>query len=223
MQSASDFLGRKVNAAVISIPTDFNDTQKDALFKAARNADIEVLQFIPEPVAAVVAYDARESSEAKDKTILVADLGGIRSDVAVVSSRGGMYTTLSTSHDYELGGAQLDQVLIDHFAKEFLKKHKTDPRNNERSLAKLKLEGEAVKKALSLSSSATLSVESLAEGIDFNSTINRSRYDIIASKVFSRFTALIHSAIQKADLDVLDIDEVSLPARFSLLSLLLAN
>jgi molecular chaperone DnaK (HSP70) len=121
-----------------------------------------------------------------------------------------MYSILATAHDYELGGAQLDQVLADHFAKEFEKKHGSDPRKNERSLAKLKLESEAVKKTLSQSTSATFSVESLAEGIDFRSTINRSRYEILALKTFGRFARLVEEVIKKADLDVLDIDEVIL-------------
>jgi molecular chaperone DnaK (HSP70) len=121
-----------------------------------------------------------------------------------------MYSILATAHDYELGGAQLDQVLADHFAKEFEKKNKTDPRKNERSLAKLKLESEAVKKALSQSTSAAFSVESLADGVDFRSSINRSRYEILALKTFGRFTRLIEEAIKKADLDVLDVDEVVL-------------
>ena len=141
---------------------------------------------------------------------MVADLGGTRSDVAVVASRGGIYSILSTAHDYETAGTQLDQVLIDHFAKEFIKKHKTDPRQNERSLAKLKLEAEATKKALSLGSSASLSVESLADGVDFSSTINRTRYELLGGKVFSGFTRLIEEAVRKADLDILDIDEVIL-------------
>lgn len=141
---------------------------------------------------------------------MVADLGGTRSDVAVIASRGGIYSILSTAHDYETAGTQLDQVLIDHFAKEFIKKHKTDPRQNERSLAKLKLEAEATKKALSLGSSASLSVESLADGVDFSSTINRTRYELLGAKVFSGFTRLIEEAVRKADLDILDIDEVIL-------------
>ena len=191
-QSASDFLGKSVNAAVITIPTDFSDEQKTALSKSAQNAGIEVLQFIPEPVSALLAYDAKTqlSGEAtgtqqQDKIILVADLGGTRSDVAVIASRGGMYSTLSTAHDYELGGSALDQVLIEYAAKEFLKKHKTakDPRQSERSLAKLTLEAENVKKALSLSSSATFSVESLSDGIDFSLTVNRTRYELLANKV----------------------------------------
>jgi molecular chaperone DnaK (HSP70) len=218
-QSASDFLGKTVNAAVITVPSDFSDEQKAALSKSAQNAGIEVLQFIPEPVSALLAYDAKiqlsgeaSSTQQQDKIIVVADLGGTRSDVAVVASRGGMYSTLSTAHDYELGGSTLDKVLIEYAAKEFLKKHKTakDPRQDERSLAKLTLEAENVKKALSIGGSATFSIESLSGGIDFSLTINRTRYELLANKVLMSFTRLLESAVQKADLDILDIDAILL-------------
>jgi molecular chaperone DnaK (HSP70) len=209
-QSATDFLGKTVNAAVITVPTNFSDAQREALVAAAKNADIEVLQLIHEPVAALLAYDARPDAVIEDKLVVVADFGGIRSDVAVVASRGGMYTVLATVHDYELGGANLDQVVIDHFAKEFIKKHKADPREDARGLAKLKLESEATKKALSIGTNATLSIESLVNGIDYGSTINRTRYELLSGKIFSQFTGLIESAVKKAELDVLDIDEVIL-------------
>ncbi|OJJ51376.1 hypothetical protein ASPZODRAFT_127445 [Penicilliopsis zonata CBS 506.65] len=207
-QSAADFIGKEVNAAVITVPTDFHDAQREALIAAAKEAGIEVLQLIHEPVAAVMAYDARPEATVADKLVVVADLGGTRSDVAVIACRGGMYTILATAHDYELGGASLDQIIIDHFAKEFIKKHKVDPRENERGLAKLKLEGEATRKALSLGTNASLSIESLTDGIDFSSTINRTRYELLSSKVFAQFTDLIQQVIKKAELDVLDIDEV---------------
>lgn len=208
--SASDFLGKKVNAAVITVPTNVTEEQREALSKAAKAAGVDVLQMISEPTAAVLAYDARPEAKLQDKIILVADLGGTRSDIAVVASRGGIYSILSTSHDYETAGVQLDQVLIDHFAKEFIKKNRTDPRQNERSLAKLKLEAEATKKALSLGGKASCSVESLADGVDFSSTINRTRYELLAGKVFGAFTRLIEEAVRKADLDILDVDEVIL-------------
>ncbi|KAL4751586.1 hypothetical protein BDW72DRAFT_173296 [Aspergillus terricola var. indicus] len=207
-QSASDFLGKEVNAAVVTVPTDFNDAQREALTAAAKAAGLDILQLIHEPVAAALAYDARPEAFVTDKLIVVADLGGTRSDVAVIACRGGMYTILATAHDYELGGSTLDQIIIDHFAKEFIKKHKTDPRENARGLAKLKLEGEATRKALSLGTNATLSIESLADGIDYGSTINRTRYELLSSKVFAQFTGLIEQVIKKAELDVLDIDEV---------------
>jgi molecular chaperone DnaK (HSP70) len=205
-QSASDFSGKTVTSAVIAIPTDASDAQKEALEKAAESAGVNVLQLIAEPIAALMAYDTR--GDHRDRVVVVADYGGSRSDVAVIASRGGMYSILATAHDYELGGVRLDQVLVDHFAKEFVKKHKTDPRENERSLAKLKLEAESVKKSLSLSASATFSVESLADGLDFRSTVNKTRYELLAGKVFQSFTRLIEEAVKKADLDLLDIDEV---------------
>ncbi|KAK5073810.1 Hsp70 protein that interacts with Zuo1p [Lithohypha guttulata] len=194
--SAADYIGKKITSAVVTVPTNFSSEQRTALSKAAKAAGIEILQFIHEPVAAVLAYDSKDPESVQDRLIVVADLGGT--------------SIVATTHDYELGGAQLDEVLIDHFAKEFEKKHKTDPKKNERSLAKLKLEAEAVKKALSQSASATCSIESLANGIDFRSTINRTRFQLLSVKVFQKFTRMIEEVIKKADLDVLQIDEVIL-------------
>ncbi|KAM0439596.1 hypothetical protein ACHAPT_000688 [Fusarium lateritium] len=208
--SASDYLGKKVTSAVITVPTNFSAKQKEALIQAANNADLEVLQLISDPVAAVLAYDARPEATVEDKVIVVADLGGTRSDVAVVASRGGMYTILATAHDYDYAGVHLDQALMDHFAKEFQKKHSVDPRENARSLAKLRLESEATKRALSLGNNAQFSVESLADGFDFSVTINRIRYEMVGRKVFEGFNRLIEGVVKKAGLDVLDIDEVIL-------------
>ncbi|RSL88626.1 hypothetical protein CEP52_015155 [Fusarium oligoseptatum] len=208
--SASDYLGKKVTSAVITVPTNFSEKQREALIQAANNAGIEVLQLVADPVAAVLAYDARPEATVEDKIIVVADLGGTRSDVAVVASRGGMYTILATAHDYDYAGVHLDQALMDHFAKEFQKKHNVDPRENARSLAKLRLESEATKRALSLGSNAQFSVESLADGFDFSVTINRIRYEMVARKVFEGFNRLIEGVVKKAGLDVLDIDEVIL-------------
>ncbi|PPJ50568.1 hypothetical protein CBER1_06294 [Cercospora berteroae] len=217
-QAAGDYLGKQINAAVITVPSDFTDAQKEALTMAAKNAGIEVLQYIPEPVAALLAYDAKiqsagESNPAQqDKVVVVADLGGTRSDIAVLASRNGIYTTLATAHDYEFGGASLDKVLVEYAAKEFLKKNKNakDPRTNERSLSKLTLEAEAVKKALSIGQSANFSIESLIDGIDFTLTVNRTRFELLANKIFASFTRLVQGAVQKADLDILDVDQILL-------------
>lgn len=194
------------------MPTNFSDAQKEALRTAAQGAGLEVLQFIHEPTAAVLAYDARPGAQLADKIVVVADLGGTRSDIAVIASRGGIYTILATMHDYDVSGFKLDQVLIDYFAKEFIKKHKSvgDPRENDRSMAKLKLECEAVKKALSIGTTANFSVESLLGGVDFTATINRTRYDLLGNKLFAAFTRLVTHAVEKAQLDPLDVSEIIL-------------
>jgi molecular chaperone DnaK (HSP70) len=200
-----------VTSAVITVPTNFTDTQRTALIKAANDADLEVLQLISEPAASILAYDGRpDAPEVTDQVVVVADLGGTRSDVSVVASRGGMYTILATAHDYEFAGFALDKVLMDHFAKEFIKKHQKDPRETARSLAKLKYEAEATKKALSLGTNANFSVESLMDGFDFSSTINRLRYEMVARSVFEGFNRLVEGAVKKAGLDVLDVDEIIL-------------
>jgi molecular chaperone DnaK (HSP70) len=110
VNSASDYTGKKVTSAVVTVPTNFGEKQKEALIKAAKDIDLEIIQLIHEPVAAILAYDARPEAEVSDKIVVVADLGGTRSDVAVVASRGGMYTILATAHDFEFHGAALDQV-----------------------------------------------------------------------------------------------------------------
>lgn len=208
-QSAEDFLGKKIDGAVLTVPTDFTDSQKKALSDACAAAELPILQIIHEPVAALLAYDSR-NNEPGDKLTVVADIGGTRSDASVVAVRGGMYTILATAHDYELGGNKLDQALVDHFAKEFLKKYKSDPRENPRSLEKLKAEAEGTKKTLSLSTTATISIDSLADGYDFHSTINRLRFELLSRKVLDDIVALVENVVKKAGLDVLDIDEVVL-------------
>src|SRR6201992_2297284 len=98
---------------------------------------------------------------------------------------------------------------MDYFAKEFLKKHKTaqDPRNNARSLAKLTLESEAVKKALSLGATASFGVDSLSDGIDFTATINRTRFELLSTKIFGSMSRLVLSVVAKAGLDPMDVQE----------------
>jgi molecular chaperone DnaK (HSP70) len=206
--AASEYLGKKVTSAVVTVPTNFTDKQREALTSAANDAGVEVLQLIADPVAAILAYDARPEAEITDKIVVVTDLGGTRSDVTVVASRGGMYTILATAHDYDFAGVHLDNALTEYFAKEFIKKHTTDPRSNAKSLAKLRLESENVKRNLSLGSNAQFSVESLADGFDFSMTVNRIRYEMVGRKVFEGFNRLVEGAIKKAGLDVLDIDEV---------------
>lgn len=220
--SASDYLGRKVTSAVISVPSNFSEAQRQAISKAADAAELEILQMITDPAAIAAAYAARIDAETqaneaataehkKDKIVVVADIGGTRTDATVISSSAGMATVLAAVHDYEFVGAALDKVLIDHFAKEFAKKNKgVDPRENARSLAKLRLEAEATKKALSLGSNGSFSVESLADGIDYTATINRFRYETLARSVFEGINRLVESAVTKAGLDLIDVDVVLL-------------
>lgn len=210
-EAAEDFTGSKVEGSVIAVPTNFTESQKDAILKASEKAGLKVHQLINEPSAALLAHATLSAQGlTDDKTYAVVDFGGIRSDAAVISVRGGIMTILATSHDYELNGDKLDAALSEFIAKEFQKKYNTNPRNNARSLAKLKEAVILTRKTLSNVQSSPISIESLADGYDFHSTINRLRFEVVARNVLNQFTGFVEDLLKKANLDVLDIDEVLL-------------
>lgn len=211
--SANDYLGREIDGAVIAVPTDFNEARRQELVKIAEAANIKVLQIINEPTAALLAHvsaQQKASGITEDKIYVVADFGGTRSDGAVIASRGGIFTVLGTMHDYELGGWQLDDALTEYVSKEFEKEHGVDPKSEARSLAKLKAESESVRKTLSNTTSANFAVESLINGMDYHTTINRLRMELAGRQVFNKFSSFVESLVKKVELDVLDIDEVLL-------------
>lgn len=210
-ESAADFLGKPVAGAVVAVPTDFTTEQRKELTTVCEQAGLKVLQIVQEPVASLFAYDATFGTSSKDKMVVVVDFGATRSDAAIIASRAGMYTVLATHHNYELGGLQLDKAIGDYFAAEFEKKYKIDPRTESaRSLAKLLTEAETTKRTLSSSTSATISIESLAGGYDFHSNINRLRFELIGRKVFDQCAAFVEELLKKIDMDPAEIDELVL-------------
>lgn len=209
--AAEDFIGSKIEGVVITVPTNFTAHQKEELIKISNAAGLKVLQLIHEPSASLLAHlSTDESKFLEDKIYAVADFGGIRSDGAVIAVRGGVLTILATEHDTQLGGEQLDAALVEHFAKEFEKKYKANAKATARSVAKLTAESIVVKKTLSNVQTSTCSIESLSEGFDFHTSINRLRFELAARKPLSDMTAFVEKVVTKAGLETLDIDEVLL-------------
>lgn len=214
-QSASDYLGEEVTHVVMTIPTNFNETQQAVLRKEAATAGLTVMQFITEPIASLLASDqlrTDDTASLPDKFVVVADYGHTRSDIAVVASRGGIYTVLATLHNYEVSGFSLDKVIIDIASKEFLKRNPgaTDPRTNTRALAKLQSQCDATKKALSVRQSAAFSVESLVDGLDFAMNIDRNTFELGGRRQFAALVGLVDKCVEKAGLKEADISEVLL-------------
>ncbi|QLQ80950.1 hypothetical protein HG537_0E03050 [Torulaspora globosa] len=207
--AAEDYIGSKVSEVVLTVPTSFSDEQKDALKAAASKAGLKIIQFINEPSAALLAHIEQFPFD-HDVNVVVADFGGTRSDAAVIAVRNGIFTILATKHDTNLGGDNLDDELIEYFAKDFEKKTKCNPRKNAKSMAKLRASASVTKKTLSNATSSTISVDSLADGFDYHTSINRMRYELVTNKVFSQFSAFIDDVIAKAELDPLDISAVLL-------------
>ncbi|RIB18627.1 heat shock protein 70 family [Gigaspora rosea] len=215
-ESAENFLGQPVTGVVLAIPTYFTDSQRLALKDATEKAGLRVLQLINEPTAAILTYESGIKSEEynnnlhNDRTALILDLGSDSLDVTVMSIRSGMFTILATTHDPDLGGAAFDDLLVNHFVNEFKRKTQIDILQNKRALVKLRNAVEITKKTLSSSSTSPCSVESLADGIDFHGSINRTRFEIMSNKLFTRILDVISNTLKENNLDTQLIDEVIL-------------
>lgn len=208
--AAEDYLGQSIESTVITVPTNFTDIQKQDLIKIAGEAGLKVSQLINEPTAALLAHLCNKEQLLEDKVYVVADFGGIRSDAAVVAVRGGIMTLLATEHSTKLGGVELDNALLDFFAADFEKKFKADAKKTEKSYSKLSAASIITKKTLSNVQSASVSVDSLADGYDYMSSINRLRFELVGRKVFTEMTQFVESVVKKAGLETLDIDSVLL-------------
>jgi molecular chaperone DnaK (HSP70) len=210
--SAQHYLGHPPQGAVYTVPTNFSHAQREELKSCSEQAGIPVLQIIHEPSAALLAWHSLhgEATHMADKKFLILDIGGVRCDSTIIAVRAGMYTILSTHHAHELApGELLDKALYNHFAAEFKKKTKLDTDTDARARMKLLLESESVKKSLSASATANVSVESLMEGYDFKSSINRTRFDMLARKVYQQIADFALEAVKKASLEPIDIDDVT--------------
>lgn len=209
-KDASDYLGSKIDGAVMTVPSDFTTEQKEILTKIAEKSGIPVMQTINEQSSALLAYLSGVNELHDDKVYVVADFGGIRSDAAVIAVSGGIFTVLASSHSYEIGGDKLDSALMQHIAKDFKKKFKSDATATPKSWAKLKAASIISKRTLSNVEMAPISVDALADGFDYNDTINRMKFDVVGRQVFSKMAAFIEELIKKAGLETLDIDCVLL-------------
>ena len=108
--AAEDYLGQKVEKAVITVPAYFNDAQRQATKDAGRIAGLEVLRIINEPTAAALAYGLDKK---KDETIAVYDFGGGTFDISILEVGEGVVEVKSTNGDTHLGGDNIDQRIID--------------------------------------------------------------------------------------------------------------
>ncbi|KAF9461054.1 Hsp70 protein-domain-containing protein [Collybia nuda] len=218
LESAEDFLGRKVTGAVITVPTSFSPAQKAALEKAATDAGVHVLQLLEEAGAAVATTTSPLWSQTlpADRTQLVVDLGASSLALTLMSLRDGLAHILESSSSPSITADLIDAHLIKFFAADFTKKTKiplkicpSDSVPDARAEAKLKLAIEHTKRTISASpGAATVSVESLKDGVDYTGSINRMRFDLVVRNVYASVSSSIIDLLTTAGVDAHDIDEI---------------
>ncbi|KAF5306438.1 hypothetical protein FQR65_LT07350 [Abscondita terminalis] len=206
---AENFLGDKVSTAVVTVPAYFNDSQRQATKDAGIIAGLDVHRIINEPTAAAIAYGLDKMSD-DDRYVLIFDLGGGTFDVSILIIAGGIFEVKATAGDTHLGGEDIDNRMVRHFAEEFKKKYKVDVMDNKRALRRLKTSCERAKRVLSSATQANVEIDSLAEGVDFYTTITRAKFEEINTDIFRRTLEPIDKAIRDAKLNKNKIDDIVL-------------
>jgi len=207
--TAEAFLGHTVKDAVITVPAYFNDSQRQATKDAGAIAGLNVLRIINEPTAAALAYGLdRVGTGSSSKNILIFDCGGGTHDLSILSLDDGVFEVKSTAGDTHLGGEDFDNTLVSYCADEFRKKTKCDVAGNPRALRRLRTVCERAKRTLSSATQATIEVDSLFEGHDFQTTLTRAKFESLCEPFFRRTIAPLDGLIRDAKMDKGQIDEI---------------
>ncbi|EGO9012178.1 molecular chaperone DnaK [Enterococcus faecalis] len=209
---AEDYLGEKVEKAVITVPAYFNDAQRQATKDAGKIAGLEVERIVNEPTSAALAYGLDKTD--KDEKILVFDLGGGTFDVSILELGDGVFDVLSTAGDNNLGGDDFDNKIIDYMVAEFKKENGIDLANDKMALQRLKDAAEKAKKDLSGVTSTQISLPFITAGeagpLHLEMNLTRAKFDELTSDLVERTKVPVRQALKDAGLNPSEIDEVIL-------------
>ena len=206
---AEVYMGEDIQNAVITVPAYFNDAQRQATKDAGVIAGLNVLRIINEPTAAAIAYGLDKKGD-KEINILIYDLGGGTFDVSLLAIDDGVFEVKATAGDTHLGGEDFDRRMMEYCMADFKKKHKADLSSSKRSIRRLQTACESAKKTLSSSTSAVIEIDSLFEGIDYNVSLTRARFEDMCSDLFRKTFAPVEKVMKDAKMSKSKIDEIVL-------------
>ena len=208
---AEAYLGDKVTDAVITVPAYFNDSQRQATKDAAIIAGLNPLRIINEPTAAAIAYGLEKNQDSSsEKNILIFDLGGGTFDVSILTLEDGIYEVKGTGGNTHLGGEDFDSRLVDFCVSDFKRKNKKVISDNKRAMRRLRSACERCKRTLSSSASSTVEIDSLYDGVDYNVSLTRARFEELCSDLFRSTLEVVEKVLRDAKMGKNDIHEVVL-------------
>ncbi|MEG0293859.1 molecular chaperone DnaK [Enterococcus sp.] len=209
---AEEYLGEKVEKAVITVPAYFNDAQRQATKDAGRIAGLEVERIVNEPTAAALAYGLDKTD--REEKILVFDLGGGTFDVSILELGDGVFDVLSTAGDNHLGGDDFDNKIIDYMVAEFKKENGIDLSADKMAVQRLKDAAEKAKKDLSGVTSTQISLPFITAGeagpLHLEMNLTRAKFDELTADLVERTKIPVRQALKDAGVSQSEIDEVIL-------------
>ena len=209
--AAEDYLGGKVERAVITVPAYFNDSQRQATKDAGKIAGLEVQRIINEPTAAALAYGLDKKDNEK---ILVFDLGGGTFDVSLLDVGGGVVEVKSTNGDTLLGGDNWDERVITWLVDEFKKEQGIDIKKDRQALQRLREAAEKAKIELSTVLETEINLPYItadAEGPKhLQVKLTRAKFEQLTEDLVERLRGPFEAALKDAGMNPTEVDEVVL-------------
>ncbi len=209
--AAEEYLGEKVEKAVITVPAYFNDSQRQATKDAGKIAGLEVVRIVNEPTAAALAYGLDKK---KDETIAVFDFGGGTFDISILEVGEGVVEVKSTNGDTHLGGDNIDQRLMDWIIDEFKKDQGIDLSKDKMALQRLREAAEKAKMELSTVMETEINLPFITADSSgpkhLNMKLSRSKFEQMVEDILQRSIPPVKQALSDAGVKPGDIDEVVL-------------
>ncbi|MDO8640620.1 MAG: molecular chaperone DnaK, partial [Nitrosarchaeum sp.] len=210
-KDAEAFIGEPVEKAVITVPAYFDDNQRQATKDAGTIAGLDVVRIINEPTAAALAFGLDKTKE--DMKILVFDFGGGTLDVTIMEMGGGVFEVLSTSGDTQLGGTDMDKVVIDYVLDEFKKKEGVDLSKDTTAMARIREAAEKAKIELSTVMETDINLPFISHDPSSGSKnlelrITRAKLDELIRPIIQRCKPSMEKALEDAKLSKSDINKI---------------
>jgi molecular chaperone DnaK len=207
------FLGETVEKAVITVPAYFDDNQRQATKDAGTIAGLDVVRIINEPTAASLAFGLDKSKE--DMKILVFDFGGGTLDVTSMEMGGGVFEVMSTSGDTQLGGTDMDKVIIDFVIEDFRKKTGVDLSTDSTALTRIREASEKAKIELSTVMETDINLPFIfhdqSSGTkNLEIKLTRAKLEELINPIVERCKPSVDKALEDAKLSKSDISKIVL-------------
>jgi molecular chaperone DnaK len=210
-QAAEEYLGEKVEKAVITVPAYFNDSQRQATKDAGKIAGLDVVRIVNEPTAAALAYGLDKK---KDETIAVFDFGGGTFDISILEVGEGVVEVKSTNGDTHLGGDNIDQRLMDWIIDEFKRDQGIDLSKDKMALQRLREAAEKAKMELSTVMETEINLPFITADASgpkhLNMKLTRAKFEQLVEDILQRTVSPLKQALSDAGVKPGDIDEVVL-------------
>ena len=212
-KDAESFLGEPIQKAVITVPAYFDDNQRTATKDAGTIAGLEVVRLVNEPTAASLAYGL-DKADADDMNIMVYDLGGGTLDVTIMEFGGGVFEVRSTSGDTQLGGTDMDNILIKYLADEFKAKEGIDLMDNDQAVQRLREAAEKAKIELSTTTTTEVNLPFIAMGDDgpknLIHSLTRAKLEELVDPIVEKSGKPMQQALDDAKMSKSEIDKIIL-------------